>query len=382
MKSGRIEQSIPTIDSIKSQNQRIYPSQGKWKTVGVRVKEEDLDVLNTKLRNNGFNTLNEFVHAWIKGDYPNFENNDEVERLINRIRDKGIKDPLTGEFNPTFYRNVNPEDMLRDLSKKYVYQKHAKDLVRYYQRYVEIFFTKPQLIQPESGHKRAWICDAMRRFGEYYDRKFHNPELKILIDEIIQRFELNKKMRIHDRVWLVDQDYIEKMVNQIFEIDGEIGIIIKFGFFSGLRGEEMTYVHDTPLCGNVTGCNCPNLHIIDKPNGFSIIVLNRIVGQKRSYFIIVPTNIWSTFRRLNKVTYEERKVAHSLIKSHTDGKAILMDLRKFHYNLLCRSEMGEQGAEALAGRTKSVSAKHYLIHEIDKMINQYASTMLKFVRDT
>jgi len=296
---------------------------------------------------------------------------------MQRIRDKGIKDPLTGEFNPTFYRNVNPEDMLRDLSTRYVYQKHAKDLVRYYERFAEIFFTKPQLIQSESGHKRAWICDAMRRFGEYYDRKFHNPELRILIDEVIKRYELNKKIRIHDRIWLADEGYIEKMVFQILEIDGELGIIIKFAFFSGLRGEEITYAHETEICDSLMGCNCDRLHIIHKRNGISIIVLNRLVGQKHSYFTMVPTLLWNEFRSLKRVTKEERKIAHVVLKSHTGGKATLMDLRKFHYNILCRSQIGETGAEVLAGRAKSISAKHYLIHELDKMSEQYVKCMLQ-----
>jgi hypothetical protein len=122
--------------------------------------------------------------------------------LLKRLSDKDIRDSLTREFSPTFYRNVNLDDMLRDLSARYIYKKHARDLVRYFERYGEIFFTKPELIREESGHKRAWICDSMRRFGEYYDRRFHNPELKLLIQEIIERYELNRKMRIHDRVWL------------------------------------------------------------------------------------------------------------------------------------------------------------------------------------
>jgi hypothetical protein len=108
--------------------------------------------------------------------------------LFVRLREKGIKDPLTGEFNPTFYRNVDSANMLEDLSKRYVYKKHARDLVHYFERYVEIFFTNPGLIRTEFGHKRAWICDALRRFGECYDRRFHNPELKILIQEIIERY--------------------------------------------------------------------------------------------------------------------------------------------------------------------------------------------------
>jgi hypothetical protein len=33
--------------------------------------------------------------------------------------------------------------------------------------------------------------------------------------------------------------------------------------------------------------------------------------------------------------------------------------------------MKESGAEVLAGRARSVSAKHYLINEIDRMVQQY-----------
>jgi hypothetical protein len=35
------------------------------------------------------------------------------------------------------------------------------------------------------------------------------------------------------------------------------------------------------------------------------------------------------------------------------------------------SDLKESGAEVLEGRAKSVSAKHYLLHEIDKMVEQY-----------
>jgi intergrase/recombinase len=205
----------------------------------------------------------------------------------------------------------------------------------------------------------------------------HNPELKILIEEIIKRYELNKKMRIHDRVWLVDEGYIDVMVRKALEIDGEIGVIIKFAFFSGLRGEEITYAHDTSICDSLLGCNCDKLHITYKENGISIVVLNRIVGQKHSYFTIVPTTLWYEFRGLNEVTKEERNIAHLMIKNQTEGKDTLMDLRKFHYNILCRSEMREVEAEVLAGRAQSISAKHYLIHELDKMSQQYAKRMIE-----
>ena len=60
------------------------------------------------------------------------------------------------------------------------------------------------------------------------------------------------------------------------------------------------------------------------------------------------------FRSLQKVDYEQRKVAHALLKSHTDSQVAFKDLRKFHYNILCRLEMKESGAEVLAGRVISV----------------------------
>jgi hypothetical protein len=72
------------------------------------------------------------------------------------------------------------------------------------------------------------------------------------------------------------------------------------------------------------------------------------------------------------VNYAQRQTAHLLLKNYTDNKVSFMDLRKFHYNILCRSELREQGTEVLAGRAKSVSAKHYLIYELDKMMEQYA----------
>ena len=106
---------------------QIHKKIQDWKSVTVRLKENDVAILNSKSKKNGFKTFSEFVHAWIKGQYPSHKNDEQVERLIQRIRDKGIKDPLTGESSPTFYRNVDSEELLRDSSKRYAYPKHAKD---------------------------------------------------------------------------------------------------------------------------------------------------------------------------------------------------------------------------------------------------------------
>ena len=92
-----------------------------------------------------------------------------------------------------------------------------------------------------------------------------------------------------------------------------------------------------------------------------------------------PTKLWLQFIASSAPEYEHRKVAHMILKGHTDGQVSLMDLRKFHYNVLCRSENEESGAEVLEGRAKSISAKHYLINEIDKMTEQYHKAWKKYV---
>lgn len=74
--------------------------------------------LNIRLKSDGFKTFSEFVHAYIDGKYPSFQRNVQVEKLQNRLREKGITDPLTGEFNPTFYRNFDAEEMLKYLLPK------------------------------------------------------------------------------------------------------------------------------------------------------------------------------------------------------------------------------------------------------------------------
>jgi hypothetical protein len=142
-----------------------------------------LAILNHRLRQDGFDTFSEFVHAYIDRRYSKYEKNEQSEKLLER-RDKGIKDPVTGDFSVDFYKHVDEEDLLKDFCKKYIYKKYTRDLVAYPSRNMDIFFTKPNLIQPLSEHVRTWIYDPIRRFAKYYDRKYQNPEVRQLIDEI------------------------------------------------------------------------------------------------------------------------------------------------------------------------------------------------------
>lgn len=351
------------------------------KTVGVKLKESDIAALNQRFRIDGFETLGDLVRSYLDGRLSASGKTDQIERLLLRLKERNITDPLTGEISATFYRNIDIQDFKQYLRGKYKYRKYADDLTRYFERFAELFFTKPEIVRAETGRNRSWICDAMRRFAEYYDYRFQNPELKLLVREIIERYEINRHMRMHDKVWITDQNYLDNTICKILNAftRGELAILIRFALFSGLRGEEIAYVHDKPICNRLASCDCDNLHVANKENGMSVIVVNRIMGQKHCYFTIVPTRVWLDFRSLPKTDYEFRKFAHLRLKEVTNGEVALMDLRKFNYNVNTRSEMKEMGAEVLAGRAKTVSARHYLLNELDVLAVQYGNAWRKYV---
>ncbi len=62
------------------------------------------------------------------------------------------------------------------------------------------------------------------------------------------------------------------------------------------------------------------------------------------------------------------EVAHKLTKRIANIKFV--ELRKIHYNVMSRvMDMNE--ADILAGRAKSVSARHYAFYELDRLTNTY-----------
>ncbi len=350
------------------------------RTVGVKLKESEIAALNQRFKLNGFATLGDLVRSYLNGELSTSGGTDQIERLLMRLKERNITDPLTGEITPIFYKNVDIEDFRRYLRSKYKYGRYGDDLTKYYQRFAEFFFTKPEIVKAESGRNRSWICDAMRRFAEYYDYKYQKPEMRMLIREIIERYEINRQMRRHDQVWIADQGYLDSTITKILgTFAGDLAILIRFALFSGLRGEEIAYVHGKPICARLASCGCENLHIVNKSNGISAVVVNRIVGQKHCYFTIVPTKVWIDFRGLSKADYEFRKFAHLRLKEATNGEVALMDLRKFNYNMNARSEMKEMGAEVLAGRARSISARHYLLNELDLLAEQYGKAWKKYI---
>jgi len=96
--------------------------------------------------------------------------------------------------------------------------------------------------------------------------------------------------------------------------------------------------------------------------------MNLFRGHKKCYFTILPTLIFEQFRKAANFDKGALDVAHKLTKRITNVKFV--ELRKIHYNVMSRvMDMNE--ADILAGRAKSVSARHYALYELDRLTDAY-----------
>jgi intergrase/recombinase len=291
----------------------------------------------------------------------------------------GLKTLVNGAtFDPTFYKNVDFDDMLKYLlTIRKLDSKHVKDIVSYFRRFRDLFFgTQPEEILKFPPPKRGWIIQAMRHFGNYYFYKTNNPECKELIDKIINRYGLNIGLDMHQRIYIVDDNFVSNKVKDLLAIQGDLGLTIKVGLFSGLREDEIIYIHNKEICNNLGGCSCNNkLHAVTKSNGLTVVVINWFRGHKKCYFTILPTIIWEQFRGLSNFNHVDIDIAHKLTKK--TANIMFVELRKIHYNVM-RRVMDVNEADILAGRAKSVSAKHYAMYELDKMAEEYKEAWQRF----
>jgi intergrase/recombinase len=362
-----------SIKQTEVKNQVIY-----WKTVGVRIRSQDLPILNQRLRLYGFETLGQLVSDFLTTKFPPITEDRQIQAMDSNTQSNGLKTLVnSGSFEPTFYKNVNLDDMLKYLlTIRKLDNKHVKDIVSYFRRFRDLFFgPQPEEILKFNPPKRGWIIQAMRHFGNYYYYKTNNPECKELVEKIINRYGLNIGLDMHQRIYIVDDNFVSNKVKHLLAIQGDIGQTVKVGLFTGLREDEIIYIHNKEICSNLGGCSCNKLHLVTKPNGLTVVVVNWFRGHKKCYFTILPTVMWEQFRNIPSFNHTDIDIAHKLTKKNAN--LMFVELRKLHYNIMRRS-MDMNEADILAGRAKSVSAKHYAIYELDKLTEAYAQAWEKF----
>ena len=97
------------------------------------------------------------------------------------------------------------------------FQNHnARSLVNYFHRFRDIFFgPDPAEILKLTPHKKLWILQAIRHFGNCYNYKTNNPECKELIEKIINRYGLNIGLDMHQKIYIVDDNYVVNSVKKL-----------------------------------------------------------------------------------------------------------------------------------------------------------------------
>ena len=304
--------------------------------------------------------MNEMVHDFIKGKFPQITEDRQIDNLIANTQSNCLKSILEGGNNRDFYERADVNDMHNYyLNIRKFHPKTCRDLVSYFKRFRDQFFTERVIeLQPLSPRIRSKIMDAFRKYGQYYFYKFNNEQCTDLVSKIIRRHSLNIGNTEHGKLYIVDDNYLEEKLKILLEMRGEIGLIVKMGLYSGLREEELVYVYKKSMCPNLAACGCDKLHVMNKSNGISIVLIQWHRGHKKCYFSIIPTMLWQEFRKLPSFDYNPHiKSAHAYIKAK-DPILNFMWLRKARYNVMCRV-LKPFEANILAGRAKTVDARHY-----------------------
>ena len=361
------------VEHHKSNNNKIT----EFKTIGTKIKNMDIPILNQRLKIYGYQTIGELIHDFIKTKFPPIHDDEELRSMKANLQQNGQLTSLSGSY-PSFLNNIDYDEMLKFYTNNLrLHNKSARDLVSYFRRYYDIFFgNHPDEVLKYAPHKRSWILQSMKKFASYYKYKTGNPDCEDVVKRMIERYNLNVSLDMKRAIYVVDDQFVASKIQKLMEIQGEVGFIIKVGLFSGIREEEIIYSHSKDICPDNAGHKCDKLHVINKPNGMSIITLNWFRGNKQCYFFIMPTYIWKQFRNLSRFTRkEEINSAHNIVKREVGIK--FMDLRKLHYNVV-RNTMDPNEADVLAGRTKTVSAQHYALYQLDKMTESYKQAWEKF----
>jgi intergrase/recombinase len=359
-------------------------SSKKWININIKIREDELPILNQRLKLLGFETMGQLTKGIINSTFPHVTEDKQIMNLSDNADKSGLKSVLEGGDNTDFYKKVNSEDMYHYYLNIRRYQRTtARDLVSYFKRFREDFFSPSNVhvLRSLSSRMRSRVMDSMRKFGQYYLYKYNNEDCSDLIEKIIRRNNLNQGMNEHGKLYIVDDSYLENKIKQLFSIDGELGTVVKFGMYSGLREDEMVYVYNNDICPDKSGCYCDRLHVVEKPEfGVSVVLINWHRKHKRCFFSIVPIDLLKEFKALPKFSYRPHiTTAHQYMKVKTeDDKITFMWLRKAHYNVMCRV-MKPFEANVLAGRTNSVDAKHYAMYELDEMSEKYTQAWKKFI---
>ena len=192
-----------------------------------RRKSQNIRItnLNRQLDRLSYTTLGDLVKDLIAGKITRLTDDQQIDIMKTNLQANGQITGLSGKPYD-FYKQIDIVDFLNYLKSKY-HEHTAKCYLSYFERYAHVFFgLNPDIeLFKLNPHKRSWILQSVKRFGDFYFRKYNNREVIQLIRQIIERYDLNKNLDMKDKIYLVSPNFIEEKVKKIFEMPGEIGFI-------------------------------------------------------------------------------------------------------------------------------------------------------------
>ncbi len=159
----------------------------------------------------------------------------QIDNLLSNSQSNGLKSLMEGRNSHDFYQSADTNDLFNYyLDVRKFHQKTCRDLISYFRRFKDQFFTeRVEEIRTLSPRIRSKIMDAFRKFGQYYFYKYNNDQCQDLVARIIRRHNLSFGNNDHGKLYIVDNNYLEAKLKLLYEMNGDIGLIVKFGLFSG-----------------------------------------------------------------------------------------------------------------------------------------------------
>jgi hypothetical protein len=200
------------LDQIEKHH--LPTNKKSWTSVGASIRLNEVDLFNKQLDNMHCQTLKDLCNLLIAGKLRRVTDEEQVHVMKVQTQATGLSTAQIGnKFD--FWKQVNDDDFHKWLLGKYI-PHTANCYHNYYVRYVDVFFgpdVESELLKL-AKHKRSWILQSIKRFGDYYSNRYGNKEVKFLIARIIERYELNKDLDQKDRIYLVSPRFVEDKINK------------------------------------------------------------------------------------------------------------------------------------------------------------------------
>ena len=191
--NSRLEKDWSSNNNQKSEISVDRPKKDSRRSLTARVKPEDLVIVNQRLKLFGFNSINEMVHDFIRGKFPQITEDRQIDNLIDNTQSNGLKSVFEGGINRDFYEHADLNDMYNYyLNIRKFHRNTCRDLISYFRRFRDQFFTeKVADLQSLTPRMRSRIMDVFRKFGQYYFYRYNNDQCTDLVLKIIRRYSLN-----------------------------------------------------------------------------------------------------------------------------------------------------------------------------------------------